>query len=100
MSDRTHELARRRAALQERCAAQRAQLGVISGELQYNLRFIDRGIELARRLTSAPVLILIGLAALALVGPAGMVRWTSRAALLAAAVRRLTLAGSEERPSH
>jgi len=95
MSDRTRELAHRRAVLQDRCAAQRAQLGEISGELQHQLRFIDRGIDLARRVTATPMLILIALAALTFVGPAGMVRWISRAVLVATALRRLT--GSELR---
>ncbi|HEY4646656.1 MAG TPA: YqjK family protein [Steroidobacteraceae bacterium] len=90
MKHRTRELARRRAALQARCATQRAQLGEISGELQFQLRFIDRGIDLARRATAAPMLIVIALAALTFVGPSGVVRWISRALLVATAVRRLT----------
>ncbi len=99
MSDRARELAQRRATLRARAATQRAQLGDIRGELQHQLRFIDRGIDVARRLTSAPMLLLVGLAALAFIGPSGMVRWVSRAALVAASVRRLTLAGSPDRPN-
>ncbi len=97
MSDRVSELARRRATLQARSAAQRTELREIRGELQHDLRFIDRGIEVARRMTSAPMLLLVGLAALALVGPRGAVRWISRAALIATSIKRLTFAGSPDR---
>ena len=99
MSDRSSELASRRKALQSRSAAQRAELREIRGDMQHGLRFIDRGIDVARRMTSAPVLLLVGLAALALVGPRGAVRWISRAAFLATSIRRLTqAAASDARP--
>jgi hypothetical protein len=90
MSDRSSELAGRRKALQRRSAAQRVELREIRGDMQHGLRFIDRGINVARRMTSAPMLLLVGLAALALVGPRGAVRWISRAAFLATSIRRLT----------
>ena len=96
MSDRTAQLAHRRKGLQARSAAQRAELREIRGELQHGLRFVDRGIEVARRLTSTPMLLLVGLAALAIVGPRGAVRWISRAALVATSIRRLTLASSRD----
>ena len=99
MSDRSSELASRRKVLQSRSAAQRAELREIRGDMQHGLRFIDRGIDVARRMTSAPVLLLVGLAALALVGPRGAVRWISRAAFLATSIRRLTqAAASDARP--
>lgn len=90
MSDRVLELELRRRALQVRCASQRAQLDEISDELQHQLRHIDRGIELARRATARPMVIIIGLAALTFIGPRGMLRWVSRAALLATALKRLS----------
>ena len=96
MTDRGGELASRRRALQDRSAAQRAELRDLRGDLQHSLRFIDRGIDVARRMTSAPVLLLVGLAALAIVGPRGAVRWISRAAFLATSIRRLTLVGSSD----
>ena len=99
MSDRPTQLAHRRQALQARSAAQRAELREIRGDLQHGLRFVDRGIGIARRMTSAPMLLLVGLAALALVGPRGAVRWISRAALIATSLRRLTLAGSSDEPN-
>jgi hypothetical protein len=50
-------------------------------------------------MTSAPMLLLVGLAALALVGPRGAVRWISRAAFLATSIRRLThSAASDAKP--
>ena len=96
MTDRTAQLAQRRKGLQNRSAAQRAELREIRGDLQHGLRFVDRGIEVARRLTSVPMLLVVGLAALAIVGPRGAVRWISRAALVATSIRRLTLAGSRD----
>jgi hypothetical protein len=96
MSDRETELADRRKRLQNRGAAQRAELREIRSDLQHDLRFIDRGIDVARRLTSTPMLLIVGLAALAFVGPRGAVRWISRAALIATSLRRLTLAGSSD----
>lgn len=100
MSDRGSELAGRRKTLQARSAAQRAQLREVRGDLQHGLRFIDRGIDVARRMTSMPVLLLVGLAALALVGPRGAIRWISRAAFVATSVRRLTLSGSSDARPH
>jgi hypothetical protein len=94
VSDRVVELARRRERLQDRSARQRVELREIRGELQHDLRYIDRGIEVARRLTSTPILLLVGLAALAVVGPRGAVRWVSRAALFATTIRRVTRAGA------
>jgi hypothetical protein len=96
VSDRASELSQRRRQLQDRSAAQRTELREIRGELQHDLRFIDRGIEVARRLTSTPIVLIVGLAALAFVGPRGAVRWISRAALVATSIRRLTLAGSSD----
>jgi len=97
MSDRLHELVLRRRALQVRCASQRAQLDEVSGEIQHQLRHIDRGIELAQRAVSRPMLIFIGLAALTFIGPRGMVRWISRGFLLATALKRIS--GSDQRAS-
>lgn len=97
MSSRLSELTLRRRALQVRCASQRAQLDDVSDELQYGLRHVDRGIELARRVVSKPMLIVLGLAALTFIGPRGMVRWISRGLLLATALKRLS--GSDRRAS-
>jgi hypothetical protein len=96
VSDREVELARRRNQLQDRAAAQRAELRELRGELQHDLRFVDRGIDVARRLTSTPMLLIVGLAALAFIGPRGALRWISRAALVATSIRRLTLVGSSD----
>jgi hypothetical protein len=98
MNHRTRDLARRRAELQERCAAQRAQLAELGGELQFQLRYVDRGIDLARRATARPMLLIIGLAALTFIGPSAIVRWVSRAALVATVVRRLTIAEPSATP--
>ena len=92
MSSNNHtlELDERRRQLQLKCAAQRESLDEISGDLQFRLRHIDRGLELAKRLTSTPLLLAGGLALLAFVGPGRFVRWASRGLLVASAVRKLT----------
>jgi hypothetical protein len=90
VSDRTIQLRERRRQLQLKCAAQRAEFDEISTSLQYRLRYVDRGLEVAKRLTSTPLLLAAGLALLAFVGPTRLVRWTSRGLLVVSAVRRLT----------
>jgi hypothetical protein len=80
----------RREQLQLRAAAQRAELIQIGDDLQRRLYHTDRAIETARRLTSTPLLLAAGLGLLAILGPTGMVRWSSRALLLLSGVRRVT----------
>jgi hypothetical protein len=90
VSDHDLELSERRHRLQLKCAAQRAAYDEISSDLQYRLRHVDRGLEVARRLTSTPLLLAVGLGLLAFVGPTRFVRWASRGLLVVSAVRRLT----------
>jgi hypothetical protein len=92
MKLRARELAHRRIELQARCDEQRAQLAAFGGDLQFQLRYIDRGIDLARRATARPMLLVIALAALAFVGPSGIMRWISRAMLIGTAIRHITVA--------
>lgn len=90
MNDHTSAISERRQQLQLRCAAQRAELLEISDDLQRRLHHTDRVIEIAKRLTSAPLLLAAGLGLLAILGPTGFVRWSSRAVLLISGVRRFT----------
>jgi hypothetical protein len=90
MSNHASAIRQRRQQLQLKCAAQRSQLLEIGDDLQERLRNTDRAIEIAKRLTSAPLLVAVGLGLLAILGPKGMVRWSSRAVLLISGVRRFT----------
>jgi len=90
VSDHVQELSERRQQLQLKCAAQRAAFDQISGDLQHRLRHVDGALEVAKRLTSTPLLIAVGLGLLALFGPTSLIRWATRGLLVVSAVRRLT----------
>jgi hypothetical protein len=90
MSARAVELRKRRLQLQLRCEAQRAELGRIAGDLQWRVRHVDRGIEIAKRLTSAPLLLALGLGVFLFLGPGSLIRWVRRTLAFVTTVRRLT----------
>lgn len=90
MSGHASPISERRERLQLKCAAQRAELVEIGDDLQRRLHHTDRVIEIAKRLTSAPLLLAAGLGLLAILGPTGFLRWSSRAVLLISGVRRFT----------
>ena len=90
MSNHASAVSERRQELQLKCAAQRAELMDIGDDLQRRLHHTDKVIEIAKRVTSAPLLIAAGLALLAILGPTGLVRCSSRAVLLISGVRRFT----------
>lgn len=90
MRTRAVELRERRVELRLRCEAQRAELDRITGDLQWRLRYLDRGFEIARRLTSVPLLLTLGLGVFLLLGPVSLVRWLRRTRAFVSAVRRLT----------
>ena len=90
MNAQTSTPTERRVRLQLKAAAQRAELAQISDDLQRRLYRTDRVIATARRLSSTPLLLAAGLGLLAILGPTGLVRWSSRALLLVSGVRRVT----------
>jgi YqjK-like protein len=90
MSNHASAVSERRRQLQLRCTAQRAELLEIGDDLQRRLHHTDRVIEIAKHLTSTPLLLAAGLGLLAILGPTGLVRWSSRAVLLISGVRRFT----------
>lgn len=90
MNARSAQLRDRRVQLQLRCEAQRAEFDRFANEMQWRLRHVDRGFEIARRLTSAPLLLALGLGVLFFLGPRSLTRWVRRTSALVSAVRRLT----------
>lgn len=90
MNAQTSTRTERREQLQLKAAAQRTELAQIGDDLQRRLYHTDRVIDVAKRLTSTPLLLAAGLGLLAILGPTGLVRWSSRALLLISGVRRAT----------
>ena len=90
MSANSSPVTERRQRLQSKSAAQREELAQIGDDLQRRLYRTDKAIEIAKRLTATPLLLAAGLGLLAILGPTGLVRWSSRAALLISGIRRLT----------
>lgn len=85
---RVAELAARRDGLLLRSAALRQQLQVHTDELGVACGRIDRGIGIARRLSSRPMVLAAGGALLLALGPFRAFRWISRGLLVTSAVRR------------
>jgi hypothetical protein len=90
MNARAVELRKRRLQLQLRCEAQRVELGSIASDLQWRFRLVDRGVEIAKRLTSAPLLLTLGLGVFLFLGPGSLFRWVRRTLAVVSTVRHLT----------
>jgi hypothetical protein len=89
MKYRPTELAERRAQLQRKAAAQRAQLGLHVDAIESRTSALDQGFLKAQRLLQKPVLLAGGAALALFVGPVRAVRLVGKAALLIAGARRL-----------
>lgn len=89
MSARSRELAERRASLELRSAAQRAQLAELVNNVDTRLTAVDRGIDSARHFIRQPAVIIGSLVLAAVVGPKRIVRYAGQGLLAVAAVRRL-----------
>ena len=85
---RVAELAARRDGLLLRSAALRLQLQQQTEDLSYACTRIDRGIGIARRLSSRPMLLAAGAALLVTLGPRKALRWVTRGLLMTSVVRR------------
>jgi hypothetical protein len=96
---RVAELAARRDGLLLRSAALRQQLQVQTEELAQACSRIDRGIGVARRLSSRPMMLAAGAALLYTLGPAKAFRWISRGLLVTSVVRRGLALYSALRPA-
>jgi hypothetical protein len=89
MSEREHELAARRAALQDQCAMQRVHLAETAEIIESQLGGIDRGINAIRSLGRNPLLIAGGISLLVLIGPKRIMGWAGRGFMLVSTAKRL-----------
>jgi len=89
VSTPTKELARRREALQALSEAQRNLLGAETREIIDRVSVVDRAYARVRDLATSPVGIVLGGAALLLVGPRRLVRLAGRGLVVFTAARRV-----------
>lgn len=82
MSERTLRLAQRRNALCAHCAVQRSHLAATAQQIESRLGSIDRTVDMVRRFAGRPLLIVGGVALLAMIGPRRVIRWVGRSAVL------------------
>ncbi|MEO7774821.1 MAG: YqjK family protein [Steroidobacteraceae bacterium] len=87
-SAREKQLATRRANLVARSGRQRARLVRQAEDLGRSLGGVERGIGVARHLTSRPLLLGAAAAALLVFRPARAIKWVTRGALITSVVRR------------
>ncbi len=82
MNQRLIELIRRRERLLMRADAQRAAFEGIAQRWSTPFSLFDRGMAAARSIKSHPVLVLAAVAALALLRPRAVAKWTGRSWVL------------------
>lgn len=92
VGDRAQALAHRRESLRLRAAAQRAELTYVAGTIKQRLGRIDHTLNSIRRVARKPLLLGVGAALLALIGPRRLLRWGTRSALAATTVSRVVKA--------
>lgn len=78
MIARGRELAQRRAALQQRAAAERAAFAADFQHVYQSVSLVDRAIGLMSRLGARPVLVAAGVGVMLLLGPARAISWVWR----------------------
>ena len=96
MSERQRELAARREALRAESALQREFLGRAVNDVESRLVGLDRGIDIARRVASKPVVLAGGIALIALIGPKRLLNIAGKSAMLFAA--RVEMPGASRAP--
>jgi len=86
---RSRDLERRRLALREQIAAERDLLGAEIAMIEARLGVVDRVTTRARSFLHSPAMILVGVAALALIGPSRILAYVSRSVVLLTAAKRV-----------
>lgn len=89
MSERTRELAERRAKLQLRSAAQRREIAREARAVEGRLKSADRLLVIGRAVLGHPAVIAVGLVALLLLGRTRALRLAGQAVLLVSGMRGL-----------
>lgn len=85
---RLRELTERQAALQLRCAVQRGRLGHEVAGIEQGLASVDRAALAGKRILRNPLVIALGVGALAAIGPKRILRFASRFAVAASVAGR------------
>jgi hypothetical protein len=99
MSERFDQLTARHNALLERCELQRMHLARTTQDIERRLGRVDRGVAVVRRLTRNPVLVVGGVAVIALIGPRRLLRLASEALVFYPAVKRTIVALRSRHPA-
>jgi len=89
VSSRSRELEERRLALRQQISAERDLVAAELGDIERRLSRVDRAVSGIRSFVHSPVAIVIGVAALALIGPSRMLRLASRSVVVLTAARRV-----------
>jgi hypothetical protein len=87
-SERFNQLAAKHARLRQRAQAQRRELAATVSQIEHQLSGVDRGIAAVHRWIKNPVVIVGGVALVALVGPKRLMRLATRGALVYTTARR------------
>lgn len=88
MSERFNQLAAKHANLRLRSAVQRRALGSSMDDIEHHLSGLDRGLGAAQRWAKNPLVLIGGVAVVALIGPKRLMGWVSRGALIYTTARR------------
>jgi hypothetical protein len=103
VSRRYDQLNAHHSNLLARIAVQRRHLGATAEEIEHELGRVDRGVAAIRRVLSSPALIGGAIAAVALVGPRRLMRWSTRGLMMYSTARQLLRFRREsgvEAPTH
>lgn len=87
-SERFNQLAAKHSNLRLRAAVQRRELGATMNEIEHQLSGVDRGIARVSSVLKNPVVIVGGVALVAMVGPKRLMRWITKGAVLYSTAKR------------
>lgn len=87
-SERFNQLSAKHANLRLRAAVQRGQLSETMNDIEHRLSGVDRGISATTRLLKNPVVLIGGVAIVALLGPRRLMGWASRGVLVYSTAKR------------
>ena len=88
-SERYIQLAAKHSNLRLRAAVQRSELGATMNDIEHQLSGLDRGIATATRVIKNPVVVIGGVALVAIIGPKRLMRWVTKGALVYSTAKRL-----------
>lgn len=89
MNAHAEQLARKRRSLQMRCEQQRQHVAHVTANIETRLSVVDRVVGATSSIVNRPLLILGGIAAVALIGRWRLLRWASHGAVLFATARKV-----------